>query len=142
MNCIDVCNVRDCVPDEAELARTLRAKGYSPLPASDAGTTRYEVENDVALDELLARLESHGAAADIFLPIRFEAAFAVRNTRYASVEALLQALGALRDELELDVAREDRSRRLGRQRSLWRTFRLAAKEAKTERCCIVILRDI
>lgn len=142
MHYVDVCKASDCFFDEDALDEALEARGHGPLPRADDLTRRFEIGSEVALDELLERLEPHLASADIYLPIAFTKPFQIRAVRFASLTKLRSALEMLRDELELDLPADSRSKNLARQRNLWRTFNAAAKEAKAHRLCVAILRDL
>lgn len=138
---IDACAAVDCGFDEDALDQALEARGCPSLPAGDeVGVTRIEVSSEVVLDELLGRLERHEASADVYLPIALPAPFSLGAWRFASLPKLLRALDALRGELEIDAAKESRSKGLAGQRNLWRAMRSVARQARRSRLCLAIVR--
>ncbi|MDX2013333.1 MAG: hypothetical protein SFW67_24265 [Myxococcaceae bacterium] len=82
--------------------------------------------NEVALEEFLERLAAD--AASLYLPCPPVEVFEFEGVRIGSARSLLVRLETLRDELELDVPVDERTRSLAAQRSLWKAMKEGARE--------------
>lgn len=81
--------------------------------------------NEIALEEFVERLD--GDAADVYLPVRRMAVVEVDGLRFGSLHSLLDRLGALRSELELDLPVEERTRAFAKQRNIWKVLTSGAR---------------
>jgi hypothetical protein len=81
--------------------------------------------NEISLEEFLERLGAD--AADLYLPCAPLPVFELEGVRVGSARALLVRLETLREELELDLPVEDRTRALSAQRGLWKALSKGAR---------------
>ncbi len=103
---IEIGPLTDRLSDEeiAELARVMEKLGAPQLPRADdsnAAAVGDDLDDD-ALAEFYDRLESHDAAAEIYLPIEFDGHVEVAGMRVASALVLVDVLDELRDELGIE----------------------------------------
>jgi hypothetical protein len=131
---IEIGPLTDRLTDDeiAELAAQLEKVGAPQLPRGDDThqATFGDGIDDNALSEFMDRLEGHDIAADIYLPIEFDAIVEVADLRIGSLPLLLEVLDELKDELddeeeeaEEDDAYDDDQRILAQQlRQAWKLF--------------------
>src|SRR5205807_4830212 len=93
---IEIGPLDDRLTDEeiAELAAQLEKVGAPQLPK---GEDTHQAQlgdgiDDNALSEFMDRLEGHDVAAEIYLPIEFDAIVEVANLRVGSLPLLLEVL--------------------------------------------------
>src|SRR5256885_7766113 len=124
----------------AELAAQLEKVGAPQMPKGDdthQAALGGDGIDDNALSEFMDRLEGHDVAADIYLPIEFDAIVEVANLRVGSLPLLLEVLDELKDELddeeeeaEDDDTYDDDSKILALQlRQAWKVFFTGATTA-------------
>lgn len=131
---IEIGPLTDRLTDEeiAELAAQLEKVGAPQLPRGDEAhqATFGDGIDDNALSEFMDRLEGHDIAADIYLPVEFDAIVEVADLRVGSLPLLIEVLEELKDELddeeeeaEDDDTYDDDQRILAQQlRQAWKLF--------------------
>jgi hypothetical protein len=131
---IEIGPLTDRLTDDeiAELAAQLEKVGAPQLPRGDEAHQANVGDgiDDNALSEFMDRLEGHDIAADIYLPVEFDAIVEVADLRIGSLPLLLEVLDELKDELddeeeeaEEDDAYDDDQRILAQQlRQAWKLF--------------------
>src|SRR4051812_13150570 len=92
----------------ADLSRHIERLGAPQLPRGDEKeATTLDSVDDAVLEELLARLEVHDAAAEIYLPVEFDGSVEVGSMRVASAPLLIDVLEELKDELDLGADEDE-----------------------------------
>jgi hypothetical protein len=138
---IEIGPLTDRLTDEeiGELAAALEKVGAPQLPRGDEShqATLGDGIDDNALSEFMDRLEGHDVAADIYLPVEFDAIVEVAELRVGSLPLLVEVLDELKDELddeeeeaEDDEAYDDDQKILALQlRQAWKLFYNGANAA-------------
>jgi hypothetical protein len=127
----------------ADLGKKLAKAGAPALPAGDdshSGTVGEAIE-DRLMTEFLDRLDGHDIAAEIYVPVEFDGVFEVAGLRIGSLQALVDALEEVHEELALDedVDEEDeeddddRAALDEQLRELWESFQEGASSALERR---------
>ncbi len=121
---IEVGPLSDRLTDDeiAELHKQLDKQGVSHLPNEDGDHSAdlSDSIDDDSLSEFFTRLEARDAAAEIYVPVEFDGTFETGGLQVASLPVLLDVLGELRDELDLEDEEdedEDEDGRRSRRRS-------------------------
>jgi hypothetical protein len=146
---IEIGPLTDRLSDEeiADLASQMEKLGAPQLPHADeaqVATVADGVDNNT-LSEFFERLDTHDAAAEIYLPIEFDGCLEVAGMRVASASVLVDVLEELRDELDIDEEdeeeddgddeEEDEDSRIleGQLRQVWKLFYGGAQAALERR---------
>lgn len=119
-----------------KLEKKLATLGIEALPQAEAlivGELFQDVD-EVALDEFMDRLSDAGIAADVYLPAKFTKVFKFMALECGSAHVLLDALAAIREDLD------DEDPRFAKQLNLWKRFRAGAKAAIKERLVLDLVR--
>jgi hypothetical protein len=107
--------------------------GVAGLPrGDDTGGGKADVVDSSAMEELLDRLDAHDVACEIYVPVEFDGRVEVAGWRVGSVNALIDALDEVKDELDLEEEEDEEEEDEDEDED--DPFEMGAKKSELLRC--------